>query len=195
MFLGGSSSVFTWCIDLQKPISLADKAYLFCSAWSWQDEVHWRDGFRPIHPSSGKTTSRGKRLGCFLSAGATKHLLTVGPSVDSKRPPFHWDYSLSHLSHTGFCSVLTGSKWLMRQEDLIPFQKEDESNMGSKSSTGNFCSGWQCWWNLIDGGKGMCPEKMTDSKREALRIREPLLLALTSVQQLWKSENPWKNWF
>lgn len=104
MFLGGSSSVFTWCIDQQKPISLADKAYLFCSAWSWQDEVHWRDGFQPLHPSSGKTTSRGRRLGCFLSAGAAKHLLLVGPSVDSKRPPPHWNYSLSHLSHTGFCS-------------------------------------------------------------------------------------------
>lgn len=49
-----------------------------------------------------KPPLRGRRLGCFLSAGAAKHLLTVGPSADSKRPPPHWDFSQSHLSHTGF---------------------------------------------------------------------------------------------
>lgn len=56
-----------------------------------------------------------RSLGCFFSAEAAKHLLTMGPSADSKRPLPHWDFSHSHLS------LLTGSKWLMRQEDLIPF--------------------------------------------------------------------------
>ena len=55
--LGGSRSVSAWCIGLRKPIWLADKAHLFCPPRSWQEEGCWRDGFRPIHPSSGKTTS------------------------------------------------------------------------------------------------------------------------------------------
>lgn len=103
IFLGGSSSVFTWCIDLQKPISLADKAYYFVQLGA--DRTRFTGGM-----VSGlfilllaKPLLRGRRLGCFLSAGAAKHLLTVGLSVDSKRPPPHWDYSLSYLSHTGFC--------------------------------------------------------------------------------------------
>lgn len=49
-----------------------------------------------------KSPLKARCLGCSLSAGAAKHLLTVEPSADSKRPPLHWGFSHSHLSHKGF---------------------------------------------------------------------------------------------
>lgn len=40
-----------------------------------------------------KPPLRGRRLGCFLSSWAAKHLLVWGPSADSKWPLPHWDFS------------------------------------------------------------------------------------------------------
>lgn len=40
-----------------------------------------------------KPPLRGRRLGCFLSSWAAKHLLVWGPSADSKWPLPHWGFS------------------------------------------------------------------------------------------------------
>lgn len=39
-----------------------------------------------------KPPLRGRRLGCFLSSVAAKHLLGVEPSAGSKQPPPHRDF-------------------------------------------------------------------------------------------------------
>lgn len=53
----------------------------------------------------------------------------------------------------------------MKQDNLILFQEKDESRMGLRSSSSNFCSGWQDWWALTEDGKGMCLGRLTEWER------------------------------
>lgn len=114
-----------------------------------------------------KPPLRGRRLGCFLSSGAAGHLLAVGPSAYSKRPRALWGFSPQPPEPHGASSsrLLTGSRWLMRREDLIPVQEEDESSVGLKSSSGDVCSSWQHGWALVEGGEGMCQGRWLEEGR------------------------------
>ena len=70
-------------------------------------------------------------------------------------------------------------------EDLIPFQEEDGSSMGSISSSGDWCFLWPAGWESDIGWfRRNVPEKMRDWTREALGEGEFLLTALTSGQPL-----------